>query len=116
MADKKTKDDAPETDATPKTKSLSVYNVGQRNIKLKDGLNGAKRNLPPGASIEAADQAEYDTLMRYKDVVDSLKMVPNVGEKIDKLEKEKAALLAEKNTLEAEVLELRKKLDDKKGK
>ena len=43
-------------------------------------------------------------------------MVPNVGEKMEKLEAEKAKLLAEKETLEAEVLELRKKLDDKKGK
>lgn len=117
MADSKKNDDAPKNvEASTKKKTLSVYNVGQRNIKLKMGANGAIRNLPPGASIECADQAEYDSLIRYRDVVDSLKMVPNIGQKITALEAEKATLIAEKEALEAEVLDLRKKLDDKKGK
>lgn len=114
MADPKNKTEDAKTDAAPKKKSLSVFNTGQRTIKLNPSENGAPRNLPPGASIECRDEAEYNSLVRYRDVVDSLKMVPNVGNKIEKLEAEKAALLAEKEALEAEVLELRKK-SDKKG-
>lgn len=113
MSEKTKKDDAPE--GATKKKSLSVYNAGQRNIKLKS-VNGAVRSLPPGASIQCVDEDEYNSLTRYRDVVDSFKMVPNIGAQVEQLEKEKAQLLAEKSALESEVSELRKKLDDKKGK
>ncbi len=86
------------TESKP-SKSLNVFNNGQRTINLKDGPNGAKRSLPPGAAIIALDQAEYDHLMRYRDISDAERMIPSVGNRIADLEKQVAALTYERDEL-----------------
>ena len=113
-------------EAAPAPFKKSIYNKGPRFYHLRSLDTGKKdsngkpimteRVLGPGSSIDVLDQAEYDHLIQYRDVVDTDKFVPGGNDRIAKLEQEKAELQARIAELEDLTAEKGGEAKPKKGK
>jgi hypothetical protein len=78
-------------------KTIVLINRGMRTFHVSGG-----RSLPPGGSIELLEN-EAKSMLGYSDLVDAAKAAPALGDAIDALRSENAALKKKIMELEEEV-------------
>lgn len=83
------------------SEAKSVINRGKRSYTLRPGVDGAKRLLEPGKSIECLDDKEFKLLVGYHDIADVDAIAPQMTKRTEALKKQLADVEAENAKLRA---------------